>query len=90
MKVHLERTGGIAGMRMRYDLESGDPELRRLVDAAFAEAQTTKPAVPDSFTYSVTVTDDDGKTTHRAWNENDLRDASRALVDRLREHPETR
>jgi hypothetical protein len=90
MKVTLRRTGGFAGTTMRYELDSDDPELRRLVAAALAEPHSRKPPLPDSFTYSVTVLYYDGTTAQRAWGEHDLTDAARALINLLTEHPETR
>jgi hypothetical protein len=90
MKVTLRRTGGFAGTTMRYEVDSADAELQRLTAAAMAEPYSRKPPLPDSFTYSVTMTDDDGTTTQRAWGEHDLTDAARALIDRITERSETR
>lgn len=89
MKVTLRRTGGVAGTTMRYELDSDDNELRRLVAAALAEPQSHKPPVPDSFTYSLHVLYYGGATAERTWGEADLTDTDRALIDYLREHPET-
>ena len=84
MNVSVRRTGGIAGIVLKWEVDSADAELRRLVEAAFAEPQSLKPAIPDSLSYSVTVTDDEGTERHRSWNEHELGPTSRALVDRVR------
>jgi len=73
MQVSYQRTGGFAGMRMTADFDLNDlPEqdarsIRDLVDKAGFSKLPDKivgsAAVPDEFTYNITVSDDSGKHT---------------------------
>ena len=72
-RIKFERTGGFAGMRIAADFELDDlPEeqahaLEELFDdldfAELPERLTSKPSMPDEFTYKITVETEKGKHT---------------------------
>ena len=72
-RIKFERTGGFAGMRLAADIELDDlPEeqahaLEEMLDdldfAELSERLTSKPSMPDEFTYKITVETEKGKHT---------------------------
>jgi len=72
-RIKFERTGGFAGMRIAADFELDDlPEeqahaLAEMLDDLdfdeMPEQLTSKPSMPDEFTYKITVETEKGKHT---------------------------
>jgi hypothetical protein len=71
MRVHLERTGGFAGIRINRDILSDElsdqdrDRLQSLVNAAgfFELPEVMRASQPDRFQYKVTVESDQRKRT---------------------------
>jgi hypothetical protein len=92
MQIEYERTGGFAGMRMAasFDLNQMPPEdaadIRALLEKAqfedLPEKIESQPAVPDQFTYKITVQGEKG--THSVTSgEASASPGLRELIDLL-------
>jgi hypothetical protein len=80
MRIAVSRTGGLAGIPRRGELETtGRPDathLHALAGSVLAAGHATPPGgVPDGFAYAITV---DGRTVYCA--DPDLCEAQRELV----------
>lgn len=91
MLVRLVRTGGIAGLRVRAEVDSEQlppaqkREMKKLVEEAKLFDQPAKPggrAMPDQFQYEITI-EDQGKTHSFVTNEAAASDQLLELVDWL-------
>ncbi len=92
MKIHFERTGGFAGMKLKVSLDSetlsqaNARQLERLLDSSrfFQQPTTEGPTqtAPDRFHYKVTVESDGGSRTMEA-SDASLPDEMRPLLDYL-------
>jgi hypothetical protein len=91
MIVRLVKSGGIAGLKVRAEVDSEQNapaqqrEMEKLVEAAKLFDQPAKPggrAMPDQFQYEITV-EDEGKTHSFVTNEAAASDELLELVDWL-------
>ena len=90
-KIFYERTGGFMGRKVTATIDLGDvPEelanlLSNLLDEAnFFElpADLTKPAMPDAFTYNITVSSEERQHSVRV-SDTTAPDDLRPLLDEL-------
>ena len=75
MRIHFERTGGVAGMRVAYDVDSDrlppdeQQHLARLVGASrffeFDDGRSADDTGADRFEYSISIDDGSGGRTVR-------------------------
>ncbi len=95
MHISLTRRGGFAGLRPPplvvdvASLPSGvASEIKRLVATALtanrpSPAPATAPAQPDRFSYTLTITSDDGSEVTHAFDETTATPPLTALVETL-------
>jgi len=90
-KIHFERTGGFMGRKVSVNLDMDDlPDdqaelLDKLLDEADffgLPADLTQPAMPDSFTYNITVSSDERQHSVRVSDET-APDDLRPLLEEL-------
>jgi hypothetical protein len=88
MLVHCVRTGGIAGLRLRAEVDSEQlppaqkREMKKLVEEAKLFDQPAKSrarAMPDQFQYEITV-EDEGKTHSFVTSDREASDELLELV----------
>lgn len=91
MRVSVKKSGGIAGLKVRAEIDSEqlspkqEREMKDLVERADLFDQPAKPggkSMPDQFQYEVTV-EDQGKTHSFVTNEAAASDDLLELVDWL-------
>ncbi|MGH9836988.1 MAG: protealysin inhibitor emfourin [Blastocatellia bacterium] len=91
MIVRLIRTGGIAGLKVRAEVDSEQlplaqkRELKKLVEETKLFDQPERPggrAMPDQFQYEITI-EDDGKSHSFVTNDGAASDELLELVDWL-------
>lgn len=82
MRIAVRRTGGFAGIERRAEVDTtACPDAaawHALARAALTETPPVRAAVPDGFSYTITV---DDRTIHCA--DPDLTDAQRELITRV-------
>jgi hypothetical protein len=90
-KIFFERTGGFMGRKVTATIDLGDVpnELAKLLDdllnkANFFElpSDLTKPAMPDAFTYNITVSSEERQHSVRV-SDTTAPDDLRPLLDEL-------
>jgi hypothetical protein len=90
-KIFFERTGGFMGRKVTTTIDLGDvpDELAKLLDdllnkANFFElpSDLTKPAMPDAFTYNITVSSEERQHSVRV-SDTTAPDDLRPLLDEL-------
>jgi hypothetical protein len=91
MRVNLKKSGGIAGLKVRAEVDSEQlsparaREMKKLVEQANLFDQPAKPggrSMPDQFQYEITV-EDQGKTHSFVTNDAAASDDLLELVDWL-------
>ncbi len=91
MRIRVEKTGGIAGLKVRAEVDSAqissaqEKELKQLVEGAnlFDQpAKTRGRAMPDQLQYQITI-EDGGKTHSFTTNDAAASDELLELVDWL-------
>ena len=101
MKIHLERSGGFAGMIMSYTVDTDNlsskeaDELQDLIkksqffnlssDSLEKASPKTKKGAADYLSYKVTVQDGDRQHTLE-WNDLSMQPSLKRLVDLLVKH----
>ncbi|MCH0540632.1 hypothetical protein I3F58_13835 [Streptomyces sp. MUM 203J] len=82
MRIAVRRTGGFAGIERRAEVDTAArPDAagwHALAEAALAGTASAQAAVPDGFSYTITV---DDRTVHCA--DPGLTDAQRILIARV-------
>ena len=90
-KIFFERTGGFMGRKVTATIDLGDVsnELADLLDHLLDEADffelpsdLTKPAMPDAFTYNITVSSEERQHSVRV-SDTTAPDDLRPLLDEL-------
>jgi Emfourin len=90
-KIFFERTGGFMGRKVTATIDLGDvsSELADLLDSLLDEANffelpsdLTKPAMPDAFTYNITVSSEERQHSVRV-SDTTVPDDLRPLLDEL-------
>ena len=91
MRVSLQQSGGIAGLKIRAEVDSEqlsqpqEREMKDLVDRASLFDQPLKPrgkSMPDQFQYEITI-EDQGKTHSFMTTDTEASDDLLELVDWL-------
>lgn len=86
MRVEIVRSGGLAGVRIRCRIDTGElaPEEASQVEAALRQLPFGRPAPqashPDAFQYQITVSDD-GTEQSVVVGENEIPDDLRPIVE---------
>ncbi|MFB7515144.1 protealysin inhibitor emfourin [Streptomyces sp. NPDC056144] len=78
MRIRVRRTGGFAGIERSAEVEVTDPALRSLAATVLADGEGDLRAVPDGFSYEITI---DGHTIRCC--DPRLTEAQRTLVTRV-------
>ena len=90
-KIFFERTGGFMGRKVTatFDLSDVSEELAKLLDDLLDEADffelpsdLTKPAMPDAFTYNITVSSEERQHSVRV-SDTTAPDDLRPLLEEL-------
>jgi hypothetical protein len=94
MRVEVVRRGGLAGVALRGAVETAElpPETAAPAEAALRQlpfdGPPPTPRHPDSFTYAISVSQDDGSTRTAMLDEAELPEGLRPLVEAAMGHAE--
>jgi hypothetical protein len=94
VQVEVVRRGGLAGVALRGAVDTTElpPEVAEPAEAALGELQfdgaPPTPSHPDSFTYAISVIEEDGSSRTAMLDESELPDGLRPLIDAAMEQAE--